>query len=138
MVTRLGPLGRTRHCVLRREPGRGVPGDVGLAGTQNASEATVQKIDSEIKRLVEGRLQRGETGSSPKKRADLEALAKGLLEFETLTRRGDHGSLEGQEAKSRVGARADDAARLRGCRRPASRGPAFPILTPGSSLNRQA
>ena len=51
---------------------------------QNASEATVQKIDSEIRRLVE-------EGYNPatkiltEKRADLEALAKGLLEYETLT-----------------------------------------------------
>jgi cell division protease FtsH len=42
-----------------------------VSRTQNASEATFQKIDIEIKRLL------------PEKRAD--ALAKGLLEFETLT-----------------------------------------------------
>jgi cell division protease FtsH len=51
---------------------------------QNVSEATAQKIDSEVKRLVE-------TGYADatrilgEKRADLETLAKGLLEFETLT-----------------------------------------------------
>jgi len=55
-----------------------------VSRTQNASEATVQKIDAEIKRLVE-------EGYNEAKRilvekgADLETLAKGLLEFETLT-----------------------------------------------------
>jgi cell division protease FtsH len=55
-----------------------------VSRTQNASEATVQKIDSEIKRLVE----QGYNEASrilTEKRADLETLAKGLLEFETLT-----------------------------------------------------
>jgi cell division protease FtsH len=51
---------------------------------QNISEATVQKIDAEIKRLVE-------TGYAEAQRiltehrAELETLAKGLLEYETLT-----------------------------------------------------
>src|SRR3982075_1802367 len=55
-----------------------------VARTQNVSEATAQKIDMEIRRLVE-------TGYSDatriltEKRADLETLARGLLEFETLT-----------------------------------------------------
>ena len=55
-----------------------------VSRTQNASEATVQKIDSEIKRLVE----QGHDEARrilTEKRADLETLAKGLLEFETLT-----------------------------------------------------
>ncbi|MGY4627597.1 ATP-dependent zinc metalloprotease FtsH [Bradyrhizobium sp. USDA 4486] len=55
-----------------------------VSRTQNASEATVQKIDSEIKRLVEEGYQEA-TRILTEKRADLEALAKGLLEFETLT-----------------------------------------------------
>jgi cell division protease FtsH len=51
---------------------------------QNISEETVRKIDGEIKRLVE-------TGYAEAKRiltahrAELETLAKGLLEYETLT-----------------------------------------------------
>jgi len=55
-----------------------------VARQQNVSEATAQKIDMEIRRLVE-------TGYSDatriltEKRADLETLAKGLLEFETLS-----------------------------------------------------
>jgi len=51
---------------------------------QNVSEATAQKIDAEIRRLVE-------TGYEDamriltEQREDLEILAKGLLEYETLT-----------------------------------------------------
>jgi cell division protease FtsH len=55
-----------------------------VSRTQNASEATVQKIDSEIKRLVEEGYQQA-TKILTERRADLEALAKGLLEYETLT-----------------------------------------------------
>ncbi len=55
-----------------------------VARQQNISEATAQKIDAEVKRLVEA----GHTEARQileAKRADLEVLAKGLLEFETLT-----------------------------------------------------
>src|SRR3569623_2954008 len=51
---------------------------------QNVSEETNRKIDAEVRKLVE-------TGQSEArriltdKRADLEILAKGLLEFETLS-----------------------------------------------------
>ena len=55
-----------------------------VSRTQNASEATVQKIDSEIRRLVEEGYNEA-TRILTEKRADLEALAKALLEFETLT-----------------------------------------------------
>ncbi|GKQ53702.1 ATP-dependent zinc metalloprotease FtsH [Bradyrhizobium sp. Ce-3] len=55
-----------------------------VSRTQNASEATVQKIDSEIKRLVEEGYKEA-TRILTEKHGDLEALAKGLLEFETLT-----------------------------------------------------
>ncbi len=55
-----------------------------VSRTQNASEATVQKIDSEIRRLVEEGYNEA-TRILTEKRADLEALAKGLLEFETLS-----------------------------------------------------
>ena len=55
-----------------------------VSRTQNASEATVQKIDSEIRRFVEEGYNEA-TRILTEKRADLEALAKGLLEFETLT-----------------------------------------------------
>jgi cell division protease FtsH len=55
-----------------------------VSRTQNASEATVQKIDTEIRRLVEDGYNQA-TKILTEKRADLEALAKGLLEYETLT-----------------------------------------------------
>jgi cell division protease FtsH len=55
-----------------------------VSRTQNASEATVQKIDSEIRRLV-GQGYNEAKRILTEKGADLETLAKGLLEFETLT-----------------------------------------------------
>jgi cell division protease FtsH len=55
-----------------------------VSRTQNASEATVQKIDTEIRRFVEEGYNHA-TRILTEKRADLEALAKGLLEFETLS-----------------------------------------------------
>src|SRR6202000_640258 len=55
-----------------------------VSSTQTASEATGQKTDSEIKRLVEEGYNEA-TKILTEKRVDLEALAKGLLEFETLS-----------------------------------------------------
>jgi len=55
-----------------------------VARQQNMSEATTQKIDAEIKRLVEAGYQEAQQ-ILEEKRADLEMLAKGLLEFETLS-----------------------------------------------------
>jgi cell division protease FtsH len=83
MVTRWGPseeLGTVSYGENQDEVFLGMS----VSRIQNASEAIVQKIDSEIRRLVE-------EGYNPatkiltEKRADLEALAKGLLEYETLT-----------------------------------------------------
>jgi cell division protease FtsH len=51
---------------------------------QNISEETVRKIDSEIKRYVAEGYDLA-TKVLTEKRADLESLAKGLLEYETLT-----------------------------------------------------
>jgi cell division protease FtsH len=55
-----------------------------VARQQNISEATVQKIDAEIRRYVEDGYAEAQHILT-EKRADLETLAKGLLEFETLT-----------------------------------------------------
>ena len=55
-----------------------------VSRTQNASEATVQKIDTEIRRFVEEGYKEA-TRILTEKRGDLETLAKGLLEFETLS-----------------------------------------------------
>ncbi|MGD9847094.1 MAG: cell division protein FtsH, partial [Variibacter sp.] len=55
-----------------------------VARQQNVSESTAQKIDAEIRRLVE----EGHNEARrvlEEKRGDLEILAKGLLEFETLS-----------------------------------------------------
>src|SRR6187551_3466267 len=51
---------------------------------QNMSEETSRKIDIEVRRLVEAGLEEARQILT-EKRADLEVLAKGLLEFETLT-----------------------------------------------------
>ncbi|HXF89701.1 MAG TPA: ATP-dependent zinc metalloprotease FtsH [Xanthobacteraceae bacterium] len=55
-----------------------------VARQQNVSEATAQKIDLEIKRLVESAHAEARHILETK-RADLDTLAKGLLEYETLT-----------------------------------------------------
>ena len=51
---------------------------------QNISETTAQKIDNEVRRLVEEGLAEARKILT-EKRADLETLAKGLLEYETLS-----------------------------------------------------
>jgi cell division protease FtsH len=55
-----------------------------VARQQNISEETSRKIDAEIRRLVEGGYAEAERILKAK-RADLEVLAKGLLEYETLS-----------------------------------------------------
>ena len=55
-----------------------------VARTQNVSEETARKIDSEIKRLVDDGYKTARTILTKKKK-DLEALAQGLLEYETLS-----------------------------------------------------
>jgi cell division protease FtsH len=51
---------------------------------QNISEATSQKIDSEVRRLVEDGLNDARRILTEKAH-ELEALARGLLEYETLS-----------------------------------------------------
>ena len=51
---------------------------------QNVSEETNRKIDSEVRKLVETGLEEAKVILT-EKRADLEVLARGLLEYETLT-----------------------------------------------------
>ena len=79
----LGPVGRARHRVLWREPGRGVPGHVGVAHPERVGSDGAEDRHRDPA-FCRGRLQRGDPILT-EKRADLEALAKGLLEFETLT-----------------------------------------------------
>jgi cell division protease FtsH len=55
-----------------------------VARTQNVSEETARKIDSEVKRLVQEGLDEARRILT-EKAADLETLAQGLLEYETLS-----------------------------------------------------
>ena len=59
------------------------------------TEATAQKIDSEVRRLVEAGLNDARRILTEKAH-DLEALAKGLLEYETLTGDEIRNLLDGQ------------------------------------------
>jgi cell division protease FtsH len=61
---------------------------------QTLSEATAQTIDAEVRRLVEAGLAEA-TKIIIEKREDLEILAKGLLEYETLTGEEIVGLLKG-------------------------------------------
>jgi len=55
-----------------------------VARTQNVSEATAQKIDQEIRTIIDACYQRAKTILSTRTN-DLHIIAKGLLEYETLT-----------------------------------------------------
>ena len=66
-----------------------------VARTQNVSEATAQKIDSEIRRLVESGYTEA-TRILTERKDDLEALAQGLLEYETLSGDEIHDLLKGK------------------------------------------
>src|SRR5512136_140949 len=83
MVTRWG-LSETLGTVAYGENQDEVFLGYQVARQQNVSEETSRKIDAEIKRLVEAGYAEAEK-ILVDKRADLETLARGLLEFETLT-----------------------------------------------------
>ncbi len=55
-----------------------------MSRTQNISEATAQKIDSEIRLIIDTCYRRA-YGILSSRLADLHTVAKGLLEYETLT-----------------------------------------------------
>ena len=55
-----------------------------VSRTQNVSEATAQKIDSEIRRIIDTCYQRAHDILT-ERRNDLEIIARGLLEYETLS-----------------------------------------------------
>src|SRR5437667_430405 len=83
MVTRMGfssELGMVAYGDNQQEVFLGYS----VSRQQNVSEETSRKIDAEIRRLVEAGYAEAEQVLKDK-RADLETLAKGLLEFETLT-----------------------------------------------------
>src|SRR6058998_384074 len=83
MVTRWG-LSETLGTVAYGENQDEVFLGYQVARQQNVSEETSRKIDGEIKRLVEAGFAEAQR-ILEEKRGDLEALAKALLEFETLT-----------------------------------------------------
>ena len=56
-----------------------------ISRQQNVSEATAQKIDSEVRRIIEEILHAREARSCTDRIDDLHIVAKGLLEYETLT-----------------------------------------------------
>ena len=83
MVTRWGlspELGTVAYGENQEEVFLGMS----VARTQNVSEATAQKIDGEIRRLVEDGYKEAMRILTTKA-ADLETLAQGLLEYETLS-----------------------------------------------------
>jgi cell division protease FtsH len=83
MVTRWG-LSETLGTVAYGENQDEVFLGYQVSRQQSISEETSRKIDGEIRRLVEGGYAEAQHILETK-RADLEVLAKGLLEFETLT-----------------------------------------------------
>ena len=102
-----------------------------VARTQNVSEDTAQKIDTEVRRLVQGGLDEARRILT-ERIEDLHALAKALLEFETLTRRGDRQRAQGHPAQARragetSGRRVPGSVPLSPCRsRPGSVRPRIP------------
>ena len=83
MVTRMGysdELGTVMYGDQQEEVFLGMS----MGRQQSISEATAQKIDAEVRRLVSEGLESARTILTEKRDA-LEALAKALLEFETLT-----------------------------------------------------
>ncbi len=95
-----------------------------VSRTQNASEATVQKIDTEIRRFVEEGYNEA-TRILTEKRARPRNPGQGPARIRDAERRRDSGPAQRQEAEPRVGAGAEHAARLRRAARrqaaPASR-----------------
>src|ERR671917_72580 len=83
MVTRWG-LSEELGTVAYGENQEEVFLGMSVGRQQNVSEATAQKIDAEIPRLVESGLNEARR-ILVEKREDLEVLAKGLLEYETLS-----------------------------------------------------
>ncbi|GIL01968.1 MAG: ATP-dependent zinc metalloprotease FtsH [Alphaproteobacteria bacterium] len=113
MVTRWGfsdKLGRVAYGENQQEVFLGHQ----VTQQKNVSEATAQKIDDEIRRLID-QAYHGATDILTRKKKDWETLAEGLLEYETLSGEEIVGLLEGRKPARDQG---DDA--------PPSRGSAVP------------
>ncbi len=94
MVTRLGysdDLGTVMYGDNQEEVFLGMS----MGRQQNISEATAQKIDSEVRRLVSGAYEEARRILTDK-RAQLEAVAQALLEFETLSGDEIKGLMDGR------------------------------------------
>src|SRR5919199_4530793 len=83
MVTRWG-LSEELGTVAYGENQEEVFLGMSMGRQQNVSEATAQKIDAEIRRLIESGFNEARRILS-EKRDQLETLANGLLEYETLS-----------------------------------------------------
>ncbi len=123
MVTRFGfsdELGTVMYGENQEEVFLGYS----MGRQQNISEATAQKIDAEVRRLVH---EAYETARQilMEKRADLEVLAKGLLEYETLSGEEIIGLLQGHRPVREV---AEEPAPVRA--------PTSPVPTTGTSRPR--
>ena len=110
MVTRWG-LSEALGTVAYGENQEEVFLGYSVARQQNISEATVQKIDAEIRRLVEAGYQRGAADPHREARRSRDA-GQGAARIRDAHRRRDQGSAHGQAAEPRIGDRADDAAHL--------------------------
>ena len=70
-----------------------------MGSARNYSEATAQKIDAEVKRLIDNAYTKA-TELILEHRAKLDVIAKGLLEFETLDARHIHEIMEHGELRN--------------------------------------
>ncbi|HMN47093.1 MAG TPA: ATP-dependent zinc metalloprotease FtsH [Povalibacter sp.] len=93
MVTRWG-FSKELGTVMYGENEQEVFLGYSMGRQQNISEETSQKIDAEVRRLVETGLAEARRILT-EKRDDLEALAKGLIEYETLSGEEILGLLKG-------------------------------------------
>ncbi len=103
---------------------------------QNISEATSQKIDSEVRRLVGAWPRRGDPHPDRKSATILETLAKGLMEYETLSGEEIDGLLKhGRPPVRDTGDK--EAAPPRGSAVPATTAKPRPSPGPGAGLEPQ-
>src|ERR1700733_5575279 len=134
MVTRLGfppKLGTVMYGENQDEVFLGYS----LGRQQNISEATAETIDQEVRRLVEHGLAEA-TRILTEKRNDLETLAKGLMEYETLSGEEIDGLLKhGRPPVRDTGDK--EAAPPRGSAVPATTAKPRPSPGPGAGLEPQ-
>jgi cell division protease FtsH len=111
MVTRWGFSDKLGTVMYGDNQGNEVFLGYSMGKQQTISEETAQKIDSEVRRLVEMGLSEARRIIT-EKRGDLETLAKGLLEYETLSGEEIMGLFQGRKPVRESG--DDDASPQRG------------------------